>query len=164
VLFVELMTIHHAGAFRTADEELRNGSDPLLRTMAYAIRHEQQGEIALMSCPSGGHVVLLAVQHRQRQQHRRRPSVDSIMPTVMPIRGSEGAEIIGPRNADRERQNPFTVRSPASDHGTMPNLKWSFADSHMRIEERGWARDSSRAPNFESHGRGQHAFQGGRRP
>ena len=67
--------------------------------------------------------------------------MESMMPTVTPIRGSEGADIIGPRNADRERQNPFTVRSPTSDHGTMPNLKWSFADSHMRIEEGGWARE-----------------------
>jgi quercetin dioxygenase-like cupin family protein len=25
----------------------------------------------------------------------------------------------------------------------MPNLKWSFADSHMRIEERGWARETT---------------------
>ena len=63
-----------------------------------------------------------------------------------PIRGNEGADIVGPRNADRERQNPFTVRPPASDHGTMPNLKWSFADSHIRIEEGGWARETTIEP------------------
>jgi oxalate decarboxylase len=63
-----------------------------------------------------------------------------------PIRGNEGADIVGPRNADRERQNPFTVRPPASDHGTMPNLKWSFADSHIRIEEGGWAREPTIEP------------------
>jgi oxalate decarboxylase len=67
--------------------------------------------------------------------------MESIMSAIEPIRETEGADIVGPRNADRERQNPFTVRSPASDHGTMPNLKWSFADSHMRIEEGGWARE-----------------------
>jgi oxalate decarboxylase len=69
--------------------------------------------------------------------------MDSDMPALEPIRDGKGADIVGPRNPDRERQNPFTVRSPASDHGTMPNLKWSFADSHMRIEESGWARETT---------------------
>jgi oxalate decarboxylase len=69
--------------------------------------------------------------------------MDSNMPTIEPIRDGKGADIVGPRNLDRERQNPFTVRSSASDHGTMPNLKWSFADSHMRIEESGWAREAT---------------------
>ena len=36
---------------------------PRLRLMAHAIRHEQQGEIALMKCVSGGHAVLLAVRN-----------------------------------------------------------------------------------------------------
>ena len=69
--------------------------------------------------------------------------MESIMSAIEPIREAEGADIVGPRNADRERQNSFTVRSPASDHGTMPNLKWLFADSHMRIEEGGWAREAT---------------------
>ena len=47
-LFVDLMTKHHKGAVAMADLELRRGSDPRLRIMAHAIRHEQQGEIALM--------------------------------------------------------------------------------------------------------------------
>ena len=47
-LFVDLMTKHHKGAVAMADSELRRGSDPRLRIMAHAIRHEQQGEIALM--------------------------------------------------------------------------------------------------------------------
>jgi uncharacterized protein (DUF305 family) len=62
-LFVKLMTIHHMGAVRMADEEFRNGIDPRLRVMAHAIRHEQQGEIALMNCADGGHAVLLAVRN-----------------------------------------------------------------------------------------------------
>jgi uncharacterized protein (DUF305 family) len=51
-LFVRMMTIHHAGAVKMADDEFRNGSDQRLRAMAHAIRHEQQGEIALMKCAS----------------------------------------------------------------------------------------------------------------
>jgi hypothetical protein len=41
--------------------------------------------------------------------------MDNIMPPVEPIRDGKGADIVGPRNLDRERQNPFTVRSTASD-------------------------------------------------
>jgi uncharacterized protein (DUF305 family) len=61
-LFVKLMTMHHAGAVKMADDELWNGSDPRLRIMAQVIRHEQQGEIALMNCTSAGYAVLLAVR------------------------------------------------------------------------------------------------------
>ncbi|CAO4185811.1 oxalate decarboxylase family bicupin [Methylorubrum extorquens] len=60
-----------------------------------------------------------------------------------PLRGSKGADILGPRNARREAEDPFTVAPPKTDHGTMPNLKWSFADSHMRLEEGGWARQTT---------------------
>jgi oxalate decarboxylase family bicupin protein len=41
------------------------------------------------------------------------------------------------------RQNPDDVRPPSTDHGNMPNMRWSFADSHMRIEEGGWARQTT---------------------
>ncbi|TXM71821.1 cupin domain-containing protein [Methylobacterium sp. WL69] len=62
---------------------------------------------------------------------------------VVPERGTQGAPILGPRNPAREAQDPFTVLPPKTDHGTMPNLKWSFADSHMRLEEGGWARQTT---------------------
>jgi uncharacterized protein (DUF305 family) len=62
-LFVRTITIHHAGAVKMADDELRNGSDPRLRAMAHAIRHEQQGEIALMNCANGWTAVVLAIQN-----------------------------------------------------------------------------------------------------
>jgi oxalate decarboxylase len=63
--------------------------------------------------------------------------------TPAPKRDGKGADIIGPRNPGRERQDPFTIRSPETDHGSMPNLKWSFADSHVRIEKDGWARETT---------------------
>jgi uncharacterized protein (DUF305 family) len=47
-LFVELMTTHHLGAVKMADDELRGEGDPRLRIMAQTIRHGQQGEIELM--------------------------------------------------------------------------------------------------------------------
>ena len=52
----------------------------------------------------------------------------------LPYRNGEGSDILGPRNLDREKQQPDMVRPPSTDHGTLPNMKWSFADSHTRIE------------------------------
>jgi uncharacterized protein (DUF305 family) len=63
VLFLELMTRHHKGAVAMADAQLRGGSDPRLRIMAHAIRHEQQGEIALMHGVSGGGAVSAAFRN-----------------------------------------------------------------------------------------------------
>lgn len=60
-----------------------------------------------------------------------------------PVSGAEGAPIAAPVNAARQAQEPFTTRPPRTDHGTMPNLKWSFTDSHMRLEEGGWARQAT---------------------
>src|ERR1700680_5019072 len=33
----------------------------------------------------------------------------------------------GPRNVDRDRQNPDLLVPPATDHGTIPNLRFSFS-------------------------------------
>ena len=35
------------------------------------------------------------------------------------------------------------LRPPSTDSGVMKNMKWSFADSHMRIEEGEWARETT---------------------
>jgi uncharacterized protein (DUF305 family) len=61
--FVELMTKHHKGAVAMADSELRQGADPRMRIMAHSIRHEQQGEIALMQGVDGGPSVSLATRN-----------------------------------------------------------------------------------------------------
>lgn len=61
----------------------------------------------------------------------------------LPFRNGAGATILGPRNLDRERQEPDVIRPPSTDHGTMKNMKWSFADSHIRIEEGGWTRQTT---------------------
>ncbi len=58
-----------------------------------------------------------------------------------PIRGKWGASIMGPRNVDLERQNPDQVAPPRTDHGSMPNLKFSFATAHNRLLDGGWARE-----------------------
>ena len=52
----------------------------------------------------------------------------------LPYRNSDGATIQGPRNKDRERENPDLMRPPSTDHGDVANMRWSYADSHVRIE------------------------------
>jgi hypothetical protein len=54
------MSLHHLGAVVMAQDEIDNGSDPRLRIMAQAIRHSQQGEIALMHGVSGIQAVATA--------------------------------------------------------------------------------------------------------
>jgi oxalate decarboxylase len=61
-----------------------------------------------------------------------------------PVRGDEGADDPGPRDAARDREDPDLLAPPATDHGAMPNLKFSFADAHNRLEPGGWAREITR--------------------
>ena len=52
-----------------------------------------------------------------------------------------GATDPGPRNLERDRQNPDLLFPPRTDHGNVPNLKFSFSDAHNRVTEGGWARE-----------------------
>lgn len=58
-----------------------------------------------------------------------------------PIEGNKGATILGPRNMEREAQGPDLLRPPPTDHGGLPNLKFSFADAHVKMREGGWSRE-----------------------
>ncbi|KAK8931727.1 Oxalate decarboxylase OxdC [Metarhizium anisopliae] len=60
-----------------------------------------------------------------------------------PWRNGEGATILGPYNRDRSRQSPDMIRPPSTDHGNIPNMRWSYTDSHVRIEEGGWTRQTT---------------------
>jgi oxalate decarboxylase len=57
--------------------------------------------------------------------------------------GNLGASIVGPINPAREAENPDILVPPQRDYGTPPNLRWSFADSHMRLQPGGWARQTT---------------------
>ncbi|BCL80495.1 oxalate decarboxylase [Ktedonobacteria bacterium brp13] len=57
-----------------------------------------------------------------------------------PIRGDAGGTDPGPRNVLRDIQNPDILTPPETDKGTIPNLKFSFADAHNRLQNGGWAR------------------------
>ncbi|KAL3419313.1 oxalate decarboxylase OxdC (oxalate decarboxylase family bicupin) [Phlyctema vagabunda] len=61
----------------------------------------------------------------------------------LPWRNGLGASVLGPWNWERSRQSPDLVRPPSTDHGNMKNMRWSFADSHIRIEEGGWTRQTT---------------------
>jgi uncharacterized protein (DUF305 family) len=77
VIFVRLMTQHHTGAVRMADDEWHSSGDSRLRVMAHAIRHEQQGEIALMNRVQGIEAVRQATRNMfaNNLQHRQEAGV-----------------------------------------------------------------------------------------
>lgn len=58
-----------------------------------------------------------------------------------PIRGERGATILGPHNTPIEQENPDLLRSPSTDAGTVPNLKFSFATARNRLTPGGWGRE-----------------------
>jgi oxalate decarboxylase len=58
-----------------------------------------------------------------------------------PIIGNKGATILGPRNPERGQQNPDILRPPFTDHGSVPNLRFSFEDAHMTLRDGGWSRE-----------------------
>jgi oxalate decarboxylase len=60
-----------------------------------------------------------------------------------PIRGNQGAKILGPTNPARQAQSPDRLSPPATDSGTLPTLRWSFADSHIKMREGGWSRQTT---------------------
>jgi oxalate decarboxylase len=57
-----------------------------------------------------------------------------------PQRPGRGGTDPGPRNLTLDRQNPDMLVPPSTDHGTLPNLRFSFSDAHMRLEAGGWTR------------------------
>ena len=57
-----------------------------------------------------------------------------------PRRPGRGGSNPGPKNPGRLQQNPDIISPPATDHGTLPNLRFSFDNSHMRLESGGWTR------------------------
>jgi uncharacterized protein (DUF305 family) len=72
VVFVQLMSVHHAGAVAMAHDQLQSRGDVRLRIMAHAIRHEQQGEIALMKGLVGVEAVKQAVKNMVTDTINRR--------------------------------------------------------------------------------------------
>lgn len=59
-----------------------------------------------------------------------------------PIRADgAGATDTGPRDVMRDRENPDMLVPPVTDNGLIPNLKFSFSDTHMQLNHGGWSRE-----------------------
>lgn len=63
-------------------------------------------------------------------------------PVPQPIRkDGAGATDSGPRDVLRDLENPDMLVPPATDAGTLPNMKFSFSDTHMQLNHGGWSRE-----------------------
>ncbi|MEK3723263.1 oxalate decarboxylase family bicupin [Paenibacillus sp. FSL H8-0034] len=59
-----------------------------------------------------------------------------------PIRSDgAGATDPGPRDVMRDMENPDMLVPPVTDSGLLPNLKFSFSDTHMQLNQGGWSRE-----------------------
>ncbi|PFP44204.1 oxalate decarboxylase [Priestia megaterium] len=59
-----------------------------------------------------------------------------------PIRDDgAGATDLGPRDMMRDMENPDMLVPPVTDAGLIPNLKFSFSDTHMQLNHGGWSRE-----------------------
>ncbi len=64
------------------------------------------------------------------------------LPVPEPMRpDGAGGPDKGPRNLMRDMQNPDLLVPPPTDNGLIPNLRFSFSDSHMQLNQGGWSRE-----------------------
>jgi oxalate decarboxylase len=59
---------------------------------------------------------------------------------LTPQSDGRGGTNPGPSNPARINQNPDMMVPPTTDSGTLPNLRFSFDDAHMRLSAGGWTR------------------------
>ncbi len=62
-------------------------------------------------------------------------------PLPQPHHGKYGGPDPGPRDPLRDAENPDLLNSPQTDHGLVPNLRFSFSDAHVRETDAGWTRE-----------------------
>jgi len=68
------------------------------------------------------------------------PGWNGVIP--QPIRkDGAGATDTGPRDVLRDLENPDMLVPPVTDAGTLPNMKFSFSDTHMQLNHGGWSRE-----------------------
>ena len=83
----------------------------------------------VLATAAAGSLLAVASSSAQAAEALPQPSVpDAAAP--IPVRAT----------SMRDRQNPELLSPPSTDHGTLPNLRYSFSDSHVRLESGGWTR------------------------
>ncbi len=71
----------------------------------------------------------------------RPPNQAGYVQVPQPIRkDGAGAADFGPRDVMRDLENPDMLVPPSTDDGTVPNLKFSFSDTPMKLSHGGWSR------------------------
>ena len=122
---------------------MKCGGQPAGRRRNFSFQHSQQNNKTQQN------MINKSLQEMEARTQPYRNSKTQPGPRIQlsrriePIRGDLGASIIGPTNPEREAQNPDTLAPPQTDHGTLPNLRWSFADSHNHIAPGGWGRQTT---------------------
>ncbi|MNI10238.1 Oxalate decarboxylase OxdD [compost metagenome] len=72
----------------------------------------------------------------------KHPHDKTILNVPQPIRSDgAGATDLGPRDVMRDLENPDMLVPPVTDSGLIPNLKLSFSDTHMQLNQGGWSRE-----------------------
>jgi oxalate decarboxylase len=70
-------------------------------------------------------------------------AAETIQSIPQPKRLGHGGTDPGPRNLMRDGQNPDVLVPPSTDHGTLPNLHFSFSDASTGLFTGGWTRQVS---------------------
>ena len=70
-------------------------------------------------------------------------AAETIQSIPQPKRPGHGGTDPGPRNLMRDGQNPDVLVPPSTDHGTLPNLRFSFSDASTGLFTGGWTRQVS---------------------
>ncbi|MGN7357998.1 oxalate decarboxylase family bicupin [Paenibacillus sp. SAF-054] len=75
------------------------------------------------------------------KENTRKPN-GNLASIPQPIR-SDGAGGVdwGPRDVLRDIENPDMFIPPPTDSGLLSNLKFSFSDTHMKLDHGGWSRE-----------------------
>lgn len=73
---------------------------------------------------------------------KRQSSGESGFSQGQPISADgKGAPILGGTNKQVDLDNPSNLGSASTDNGVVPNLKWRFSDSHVKLSNGGWTRE-----------------------